>query len=70
MMGFKSLTTHQPFGVISYIYCSTIYQLPFILTAALPDKRGLSHGMCLYQAPPMTVNRQKKNRSLCHTCFR
>ena len=38
MMGFKSLTTNQPFWVISVIYCSMIYQLSFILTAAVPDK--------------------------------
>ena len=46
----KSSTTNQPSLVISVIYCSMLYQLPFILTAALPDKRGLLHGMCLYQA--------------------
>ena len=26
-----------------------IYQIPLILTALLPDKHCLSHGMCLYQ---------------------
>ena len=27
----------------------SVHQLPLILNALLPDKRFLSHGMCLYQ---------------------
>ena len=40
--------------ILFYIF---LYQLPFILTAALPvpDRRCLSHGMCLYQVM-MTLN--------------
>ena len=39
--------THHDNDLILYF----IYQLPFILTAVLPvpDRRCLSHGMCLYQ---------------------
>ena len=53
-----------------------IYQLSlsYYIIAALPDKHGLSHGMCLYQVmmtlrfcmtSPMTLN-QYKNRKLRH----
>ena len=30
-------------------YLNRFYQLPLILKALLPDKRCLSHSMCLYQ---------------------
>ena len=39
--------------------CIYIYQLPRIVTAllyTLPDKRCLSHGMCLYHAMIMTLH--------------